>query len=99
LYNDAPIHTIWDIMAPKSKDTRTRLLEPLATDLAAFRAALEVAPPEIGVIRAAVRAYIDSRIKNDRDLKKRYEAERKKLNAAKLQPIRLIKSETEPSGL
>jgi hypothetical protein len=81
-------------MAPKSKDGRIRLLEPLATDLAAFRAAIGLGATEIGVIREAVRAYIDGRIAADFDLKSRFEAECERLQAAKRQPIRLVRTET-----
>ncbi len=79
-------------MAPISKDSRIRLLEPLATDFAAFRAALGVGASEIGVIRAAVRAYIDARLAKDDELRQLYEIERGKLMAAKRQPIRLVKT-------
>jgi hypothetical protein len=78
-------------MAPKSKDSRTRLLEPLATDLAAFRSAIGLGATEIGVIRDAVRAYIDSRVAADDDLRGRYEAMREQLRAAHHQPIRLVR--------
>ena len=87
-----PYH--FGVMAPKSKDTRTRLLEPLATDLAAFRAAIGLGASEIGVIREAVLTFIDARIGKDEDLKLRYEAERERLKLTQRQPIRLIKSET-----
>ncbi len=78
-------------MAPKSKDSRTRFLEPLATDLVAFRAAIGLGATEIGVIRDAVRAYIDGRIAADGDLRSRYEAERERLRVAQRQPIRLVR--------
>lgn len=80
-------------MAPNSKDSRIRLLEPLATDLAAFRAAMGMGVSEIGVIRDAVRAFIDLKLRDDKALKKRFDAERKKLMAAKVQPLRLVKSD------
>lgn len=82
-------------MAPNSKDSRIRLLEPLATDMAAFRAAVGMGATEIGVIRDAVRAYIDMKVAGDKALKKRYEAERKKLMAAKVRPLRLVKSDDQ----
>lgn len=97
MYNDVPTRTIW-YMAPRSKDRRIRLLEPLATDFAAFRAALGVGATEIGVIRAAVRAFIDVRIGADDELRARYEAERDRLRTARAQPIRLVKSDGEPTG-
>jgi hypothetical protein len=78
-------------MAPKSKDSRTRLLEPLATDLAAFRVAIGLGATEIGVIRDAVRAYIDRRVAADDELRARYEAERERLRVAQRQPIRLVR--------
>jgi hypothetical protein len=78
-------------MAPKSKDNRARLLEPLATDMAAFREAIGMGVTEIGVIRDAVRAYIDTRIAADADLRTRYEAERERLRATQRQPIRLVR--------
>jgi hypothetical protein len=80
-------------MAPRSKDSRTRLLEPLATDLAAFRAAIGLGATEIGVIRAAVRAYIDARIGDDGGLRSRFEEERERLRAVQRQPIRLVRRE------
>jgi hypothetical protein len=81
-------------MAAKSKDNRARLLEPLATDMAAFRAAMGLGVTEIGVIREAVHAYIDARIGADDDLRSRFETERERLRAGQRQPIRLIKKET-----
>jgi hypothetical protein len=73
-------------MAPRSKDARIRLLEPLATDFAAFRAALGMGVTEIGVIRDAVRAFIESRIAADDELSQRYEAERQRLTAQQHHP-------------
>lgn len=84
-------------MAPKSKDGRLRLGEPLATDLAAFRATVGMGVSEIGVIRDAVRAFIDARLKHD-DFRMRFEAERAKLAADKTQPIRLVKSDKDASA-
>lgn len=66
------------------------MLEPLATDMAAFRAALGMGVTEIGIIRDAVRAFIDSRVKRDKALRDRYEEEQQKLHASKLRPIRLV---------
>jgi hypothetical protein len=83
-------------MAPLSKDSRIRLLEPLATDFAAFRAAMGMGVTEIGVIREAVRAFIDNRIARDRQLRKRYEIERERLRALKVQPLRIVKSDENP---
>ena len=83
-------------MAPRSKDSRARLREPLATDLAAFRVAIGLGATEIGVIRDAVRAFIDARLERDEDLKRRYKVEREKLKAAKLEPLRLVKNDAEP---
>jgi hypothetical protein len=80
-------------MAPKSKDTRTRLLEPLATDMGAFRAAIGMGASEIGIIREAVRAFIDSKTTADADLKKRFDIEKERLLGAKRQPLRLVKDE------
>ncbi len=84
-------------MAPKSKDGRLRLLEPLATDLAAFRATVGMGATEIGVIREAVRAFIDTRLKDD-DFRVRFEVERAKLLADKTQPIRLVKSDKDSNA-
>ena len=81
-------------MALKSKDSRLRLLEPLATDLAAFRLAMGMGVSEIGVIRDSVRAFIDARLDKDKKLRARYKIERKKLVEAKTQPIRLVKTDT-----
>jgi hypothetical protein len=83
-------------MAPLSKDSRIRLLEPLATDFAAFRAAMGMGVTEIGVIREAVRAFIDNRIAKDRQLRKRYEIERERLRTLKVQPLRIVKSDENP---
>lgn len=85
-------------MAPKSKDSRLRLLEPLATDFAAFRAAIGMGASEIGVIRDAVRAFIDAKIEKDDELRAQYEAEREKLMAEKQKPLRLVKTDAEPNG-
>ena len=82
-------------MAPRSKDSRIRLREPLATDFAAFRSAMGMGVSEIGVIRDAVRAFIDAKIKKDDELRERYETEREKLMAAKQQPIRLVKTDAD----
>ena len=84
-------------MAPKSRDSRIRLGEPLATEFAAFRAALGLGASEIGVIRDAVRAFIAARVGRDEDLKASYEAELARLNAAKLQPLRIVRSTDEAS--
>ena len=83
-------------MAPPSKDRRIRLLEPLATDFAAFRAAVGMGATEIGVIRDAVRAFIDNRIAKNRQLRDRYETERERLRAPKGRPLRVIKSDQNP---
>ena len=83
-------------MAPLSKDSRIRLLEPLATDFAAFRAAMGMGVTEIGVIREAVRAFIDNRIAKDRQLRKRYEIERERLRTLKIQPLKIVKSDENP---
>lgn len=85
-------------MAPPSRDSRARLLEPLATDFAAFRTALGMGATEVGIIRDAVRAFIDSRVGRDEELKQRYEIERERLRSIRLQPIRLVKSDGETSG-
>ena len=77
-------------MPPKSRDSRIRLLEPLATDLAAFRAAMGMGVTEIGVIREAVRAFIDDRLK-DQQFRTRFEAEREQIVRSNREPIRLVK--------
>jgi hypothetical protein len=82
-------------MAPPSKDSRIRLLEPLATEFAAFRAAFGGGNTEIGMLRDAVRAFILSRTKRDKELRIRYEAELGRLNAAKRQPLRLVTKKVE----
>jgi len=81
-------------MPPKSKDTRVRLLEPLATEFAAFRAALGLGATEIGVIREAVKMFIAARCAKDDDLRARYEEELAR--AHKAQPLRLIKLDDRP---
>ena len=83
-------------MAPPSKDGRIRLLEPLASDFAAFRAAMGMGVTEIGVIREAVRAFIDDKITKDRELRRRYEAERERLRTVKVRPLRIVKSDEDP---
>ena len=80
-------------MAPKSKDGRIRLQEPLATDFAAFRVALGGGATEVGVIRDAVRAYINMRIGREPYLKEAYETERARRHAEKMKPLRLVKPE------
>jgi hypothetical protein len=84
-------------MAPPSKDSRIRLLEPLATEFAAFRLAVGMGNSEIGIIRDAVRAFIQSSIKRDKGLRERYSGELKKLNTEKRQPIRLATKNGEPT--
>lgn len=79
-------------MAPKSKDSRIRLGEPLATEFAALRAAIGGGSTEIGVIRDACREFIKARIK-DRKFRALYEAELARLNAEKVQPLRLVKTD------
>jgi len=85
-------------MSPRSKDTRLRLLEPLATDFAAFRAAIGLGATEIGIVRDAVRAFIDARISKDDDLRARFEAERDRLSQRKTRTLKLVKSEPESGG-
>jgi hypothetical protein len=82
-------------MAPKSKDTRLRLLEPLATDATAFRAAMGVGGTEIGLVRQALRHYIDWAIGRDDLLREKFHAEREKLQTQKIQPFRLVKTDTD----
>jgi hypothetical protein len=82
-------------MAPNSKDSRTRLLEPLATDMAAFRAAMGMGITEIGVIREAVRTFIDDKLAGDENFRARFEVEKKRLLEQRHQPIRLV---IEPSA-
>ena len=83
-------------MAPLSKDSRIRLLEPLATDFAAFRAAMGMGVTEIGVNREAVRAFIDNQIAKDRQLRRRYESERERSRTLKVQPLKIVKSDENP---
>jgi len=66
-------------MARKTTGSRLQLGEPLASELTAFREALVGKPPEIGIVRDAVRAFIQDRIKADKDLRQRFE------NALKIQ--------------
>ena len=80
-------------MAPKSKDKRTRLQGELATDMAAFRAAMGMGTTEIGVIRDAVRSFIDTKLGADLELKTRFEEEKAAILAEKVEPIRLVKSD------
>jgi len=81
-------------MAPRSKDGRIRLLEPLATEFAALRAVIGGGNTEIGMIRDAVREFIWLRTKRDKELRARYEAELARLNSVKKQPLRLIPKES-----
>lgn len=69
--------------------------EPLQTDLAAFRAVVGMGNSEIGIIREAVRLYIDTKTAKDTELRERYEAERDRAHAAKRQPIRLVTAKDE----
>ena len=84
-------------MAPKSKDGRIRLLEPLATDMAAFRAAVGMGVSEIGVIREAVRTLINARLKDD-EFRARFEEEKARILAEKAKPIQLVKSDNDSSA-
>jgi len=84
-------------MAPKSKDGRARLGRNLATDLLAFRNALGMGTTEVGIIRDAVRAFIEIKIGADEDLRQRYEAERHRLHSAETQAIRLVRLKGEPT--
>ena len=84
-------------MAPRSKDARIRLLEPLATEFAALRLAFGGGNSEIGMVRDAVRLFIQTRLKKDKELLARYEVELEKLTAAKKQPLRLITKKPEIS--
>jgi hypothetical protein len=95
LYNDAPKSTLL-AMAPNSKDGRAMLQEPLATEMAAFRAAMGMGTTEIGVIRDAVRAFIQAKIHADDKLKARYEVELAQRLAR--HPIRLVKPESGTNG-
>ena len=79
-------------MPPKSKDSRVRLGEPLATDFAALRAALGLGNTEIGVIREAVREYINRKTKN-KTVKQRYDAERARIHVAKVKPLRVVSAD------
>jgi hypothetical protein len=53
---------------------------------------------EIGIIRDAVRAFIERRISNDDDLRQRYETIREQLRMTRHQPIRLVKSDGDANG-
>ena len=66
-------------MARKTTGARLQLGEPLASELTAFREALIGKPPEIGIVRDAVRAFIQNSIAADKDLRQKYE------NALKVQ--------------
>jgi hypothetical protein len=81
-------------VAPKSKGARVPLKEPLGTQFEALRVVLGGGNTEIGVLRDAVAAYIELKLK-DRKLRARYEAELAKLMADKVQPLRLIKKDGE----
>lgn len=81
-------------MSPKSKGARVPLKEPLATRFEALRNVLGGGNTEIGVLRDAVAAYIEERLK-DRKLRAKYEAELARLTAAKVQPLRLVKDADE----
>jgi hypothetical protein len=84
-------------MPPKSKDSRIRLGEPLATELAAYRAAIGQGATEIGVIRDAVREFITNRTRKDRALRERYEKERRRITGEKVRPLRLVSdADNEP---
>ena len=82
-------------MAPKSKDGRARLKEPLATDAAAFRAAMGLGVTEVGLIRDAVRSFIDARLTADDALRARFEVERARLMQERVTPLRLVKTEND----
>ena len=77
-------------MAPRSKDSRLRLGEPLATEFAAFRKAMGMGNSEIGMVRDAIRAFIRNALTRDDELNSRYEAELEIMLVALRQPLRLV---------
>jgi hypothetical protein len=81
-------------MAPKSKNARIPLGEPLATEFAALREVLGGGNTEIGVLRDAVRDYIRSRTKA-KAFRQEYEAALGRLQAMKVQPLRLVKDDND----
>ena len=70
MYNFVPSGAF---MARKTTGSRLNLGEPLASELTALCEALDGKPPEIGIVRQALRAYIDSKVAGDRELRQRYE--------------------------
>jgi hypothetical protein len=58
--------------------------------MAAYRAAVGQGASEIGVIRDAVREFINSRTRKDRALRERYEAEQRRIMGEKIRPLRLV---------
>jgi hypothetical protein len=83
-----------NIMAPRSKGSRLRLGEPFKTELEAFRNVAGMGNSEIGVVRDAVRAFIRAKTK-DRALRRLYEEELRRLQSAKIKPLRIASSNGE----
>jgi hypothetical protein len=81
-------------MAPRSKGGRLRLGEPLKTELEALRSVLGMGNSEIGIVRDALRAFIRAKLK-DRALRRQYDDEFKRLQSAKVKPMRLVSSDGE----
>lgn len=64
-------------------------------DLLDFRAA-NFDASEIGVIRAALRAFIDERLAKEPGMRKRFEAARKERQGHKSEPLRLVRPDEAP---
>lgn len=79
-------------MAPKSKNARVPLGEPLATEFAALREAIGAGNTEIGVLRDAVRAYIREKTKN-KAFREQYQAALSRLMATR--PLRVVSDNSE----
>jgi hypothetical protein len=76
-------------MPARSTGSRLNLGEPLASDLIDFCEAHRGAP-EIRIIRDALRAFIDDRLSAEPELRKRFEAARKKRLGATDDKIRIM---------
>jgi hypothetical protein len=81
-------------MSQRSKGSRLKLGEPLASDLLDFRAASYWAP-EIEVVREAVRRHIDTRLNAEPEMKRRFEQARRTRLGLKHDNIRVIQPARE----
>ena len=76
---------------------RVTLDDDLAVRLEAYLRATDEPSARLPVVRKAIRAYLEDRLK-DKKLRARFERERQQINAKPPAGLRLIKSKTENKG-